>query len=127
MDNLSRLADLRKKQLTDSRIDRDIRNKDRFRSICKKKFQTCFVFPIAEFENVFGQKLMGIGLPESELTDEQKENMAKWNQLRKSILDNGNNQLRATLREIELYDISYIGYRCEFHGIDVKEQNNGKN
>lgn len=120
MDTIDRLADLRKQQLNDSKINRNEKNKDRFKNICKKKFQTCFIFPIAEFEEEFGKELWGMGLEDNELTNEQKLNKVKWSQLRKNVLDKGNAQLRAFLNEIELYQISYVGYRCEFCGIDGK-------
>lgn len=121
MDTIDRLADLRKQQLNESKMNRNEKNKDRFKNICKKKFQTCFIFPLAEFEDAFGEKLLGKGLQEEELTDEQKINRVKWNQLRKNILDKGNGQLRAFLNEIELYDISYKGYKVNFTG-----ENHGK-
>lgn len=110
MDQLNRLADLRKQQLDDSRVNRNEKNKDRFKNICKKKFQTSFIFPIAEFEEAFGKELWGMGLEDKELTNEQKLNKMRWDQLRKNILDKGNGQLRAFLSEIELYSIIYNGY-----------------
>jgi len=110
MDQLDRLADLRKIQTNDSKMNRGEKNKDRFKNICRKKFQTCFIFPIAEFEEEFGKELWGKGLQDNELTEKQKLNKIKWNQLRKNVLDKGNSQLRAFLSEIELYDISYTGY-----------------
>lgn len=117
MDALDRLADLRKQQLNESKIGRNEKNRDRFKNICKKKFQTSFIFPIAEFEEAFGKELWGMGLEDNELTDEQKSNKVKWNQLRKNILDKGNGQLRAFLNETELYDVSYIGYKTNFLGV----------
>ena len=114
MDQLDRLADLRKQQLGESKMNRNEKNKDRFKNICKKKFQTCFIFPLAEFEDAFGEKLLGKGLQENELTEEQKLNRIKWNQLRKNILDKGNAQLRAFLSEIELCSIEYVGYKSKF-------------
>jgi hypothetical protein len=116
MDQLDRLADLRKKQLNDAKVSRNEKNKERFKNICKKKFQTCFIFPLAEFEEAFGKELLGTGSQEYELTDEQKANRIKWNQLRKNILDKGNSQMRAFLSEIELYDIQYRGYHVNFTG-----------
>jgi len=122
MDQLDRLADLRKQQLNESKVNRNEKNKDRFKNICRKKFQTCFIFPLAEFEEAFGDELLGTGLQENELTDEQRINRIKWNQLRKNVLDKGNGQLRGFLNEIELYEISYTGYNCTFYGIDKGEK-----
>lgn len=114
MDTIDRLADLRKQQLNNARVNKNERSKDRFKNICKKKCQTCFIFPLAEFEEAFGEELLGIGLQEDELTNEQRINRIKWNQLRKNILDKGNGQLRAFLSEIELYHIDYRGYNVNF-------------
>lgn len=119
MDQLNRLADLRKQQINESKIYRNGKNRDRFKNICKKKFQTCFIFPLAEFENVFGEKLIGSGLREDELTEEQKFNRVMWNQLRKNILDKGNGQLRAFLSEIELYSIEYVGYKLTLNSGEI--------
>jgi len=116
VDTIDRLADLRKQQLNDSKINRNEKNKDRFKNICRKKFQTCFIFPIAEFEEMFGKELWGKDLPDNELTDEQKLNKIKWDRLRKNVLDKGNGQLRAFLSEIELYNIIYQGYKTNFIG-----------
>ena len=124
MDQLDRLANLRKQQLDDSKKNRGEKNKDRFKNICKKKFQTCFIFPLAEFENTFGEEFLGMGLPEEALTEEQILNKIKWNQLRKNILDKGNSQLRAFLSEIELYDINYVGYTCTFNGTNKLDNGN---
>jgi len=114
MDQLNRLADLRKIQINDSKMNRDKKNKDRFKNICRKKFQTCFIFPIAEFEETFGKELWGNGLQDNELTEKQKLNKIKWDRLRKNVLDKGNSQLRAFISEIELYLIEYIGYKLTF-------------
>jgi len=102
---------LRKQQLADCKTNRDEKNKNRFKNICKKKFQTSFIFPIAEFEEEFGKELWGLGIKDEELTNEQKLNKIKWDRLRKSVLDKGNGQLRAFLAEIELYSIEYQGYK----------------
>jgi hypothetical protein len=116
MDQLSRLADLRKQQIEESKMSRNEKNKERFKNICRKKFQTCFIFPIAEFEETFGKELWGNGLQDSELTEKQKLNKLKWDRLRKNVLDKGNGQLRAFLSEIELYNIIYQGYKTNFIG-----------
>lgn len=111
------LAALRRKQneLHRGRIAQDSR--DRLKKIARKKFRTCFIFALAEFENTFGLEIWGHNLPEDKLTPEQKANRMRWEQVRKNILDKGNAQARALGMEIDLHKIEFEGYRMEFGGI----------
>jgi hypothetical protein len=99
--------------------------KTRFKKIAKKKFTTCFIFAISEFEKVWGQELWGHGLPEDQLTDKQKANRERWGQVRRDILDKGNSQLRGFESEIDVHDLEFKGYSMTFV---VKEgDKNGSN
>ncbi len=91
-------------------------SKDRLKKIASKKFRTCFIFALAEFENTFGFELWGHGLPEDKITLEQKANRKRWEQVRKNILDKGNTQSRALGMEIDLHKIEFEGYRIQFGG-----------
>jgi len=95
-------------------------HKDRLKKIAKRKFNTCFISAISEFEQSFGVLLWGHGLSEEDLSNEQRTNRVLWNQVRKHILDKGNAQARALCSEIDLYDIKFVGYR-----IDFGERNDG--
>jgi len=97
-----------------SRLSED--SKDRLKKISDKKFRTCFVFAICEFENAFGEQIWGHGLDESQLTEQQKQNREKWAKVRKNILDKGNTQSRALSMEIDLHRVDFMGYRIEFGG-----------
>lgn len=110
------LAALRREQKKsfDGRIADD--SKSRLKRIASKKFRTCFIAALAEFENVFGLEVWGHQLPESELTPVQKVNRDRWEQVRKNILDKGNAQLRALGMEIDLHKIGFEGYRMTFMG-----------
>lgn len=92
------------------------KSKSRLKKILVKKFNTSFIFPIAEFEEHFGKELWGMDLQEEQLTEQQKENRKKWEQVRKNILDKGNAQARASLSEIELYEIKFKGYNLKLGG-----------
>ena len=87
-------------------------SKKRLKNITDKKFNTCFIFPLSEFETVFGS-MWGHGLSEEELTSEQKMNKAKWDQVRMNILNKGNTQRRSLQTEIDLYDVRFRGYHME--------------
>ncbi len=89
---------------------------ERLRRIANRKFRTCFIFPIAEFETVFGLALWGHGLPDDQLTDEQRVNRDRWEQVRTAILNNGNTQKRALEAELDLHDIKFRGYQIFLGG-----------
>lgn len=111
------LAALRRQQKDAhrGRIAQDSRN--RLKKIALKKFRTCFISALAEFENTFGFELWGHNLPGDKLTPEQNANRIRWEQVRKNILDKGNAQSRALGMEIELHRVEFEGYRMDFGGI----------
>lgn len=96
-------------------------NENKYREGCKKrllqnierKFKTTIIGSIAAVEESFGY-LWGHGIPEDELTSEQKVFRAKWSDLRTGILNNGNNNLRGAQDEIAQYSTVWEGYRTEF-------------
>jgi len=110
------LAALRREQkiLHSGRIARDSQN--RLKKIAHKKFRTCFIAALSEFENTFGLELWGHNLPDDQLTPEQIANKIRWEQVRKNILDKGNAQSRALGMEIDLHKIEFKGYFMEFKG-----------
>jgi len=110
------LYKIRKEQqrISHGRISGDAR--ERLKKIASKKFRTCFISALAEFENVFGLEIWGHDLPTELLTSEQKVNREKWDKVRKNILDKGNAQLRALRMEIDLHKIDFEGYRMTFTG-----------
>jgi len=99
-------------------------SKRRLKAITDRKFNTCFIFPLSEFETVFGS-MWGHGLEDEELTSEQKMNRAKWDQVRMNILNKGNAQRRALQTEIDLYDVRFERYHMEIR--PRGGNNNGKN
>jgi len=120
-----KLYNLKKIQKRESEIKFLEYIKNRLKSIAKKKFTTCFIFAISEFEKVWGQELWGHGLPDEKLTDVQRANRVRWEQVRRDILDKGNNQLRGFESEIDLHNIDFKGYTITFVG--NKGDKNGTN
>ena len=96
------------------RIAQDCR--DRLKRIAEKKFRTCFIAALSEFEMSFGPIVWGQGSAEDELTQEQLDNRALWKQVRKNILDKGNAQSRALGMEIDLHRVEFEGYRMNLKG-----------
>lgn len=88
----------------------------RLQGLSTKKFKTCFVYALAEFENVFGLELWGHGLPKNELTVLQKANQDRWQQVRTNILNKGNTQSRAMIAEMDLHEIKFVGYQMDLTG-----------
>lgn len=94
---------------------------DRLKKIAHKKFRTCFISALSEFENTFGLELWGHNLPEDQITSQQKANRIRWDQVRKNILDKGNAQSRALSMEIDLHKVEFEGYRMDFGGKNNEE------
>ncbi len=111
------LAALHKQQKISrkGRITRDSR--DRLKRITSKKFRTCFISALSEFENMFGSQLWGHQLKDDEITESHRVNKIKWEKVRKEILDKGNAQSRALCMEMDLHYIEFEGYHVDFGGI----------
>lgn len=86
---------------------------ERLEYIVDKKFKTCFVFPIAQFEIMFGS-LWGYGLEENELNADQKIMRKKWEEVRLQILNKGNVLRRSLLKELDLHEVKFVGYHTDF-------------
>lgn len=110
------LAALRRTQAEahKGRIAKD--SQDRLKKIAHKKFRTCFISALAEFEDAFGFDVWGHNLPEENVTSWQKANRVRWDKVRKNILDKGNTQSRALGMEIDLHHVEFEGYRMDFGG-----------
>ncbi len=121
MDKQTQLSETRKKYraITKDKLHQD--SKERLKRISSKKFKTCFISAISEFEEVFG-KLWGHGLPDEKLSETQRVNRELWGQIRTNILNKGNTQLRAMEAEIELHDIMFQGYKIEMGGKDNESE-----
>jgi len=120
-DKERQLSELRKAQREEAegRISSDSR--ERLKKIAAKKFQTCFIFALAEFETAFGKELWGHNMPEESLTSEQKANKTRWQQVRTNILNKGHMQARALMAELDLHETIYNGYKVRFLGKDKEE------
>lgn len=79
----------------------------------KKKFNTTMIGALAAFEEQFGE-LWGDGLEFKDLTPEQLEERERWDIVRSQVLDNGNDQLRASIDEISHYTVSFNRYVTKF-------------
>lgn len=83
---------------------RDSRN--RLRNNASKKVRTTFIGAIDSFEKKFGE-IWGHNKDITLLTEEQKIWREVWEEVRKEVLDKGNNQLRALCMEIDDYQVEW--------------------
>lgn len=94
-----------------SRKANDVRYEAHSKATLKRhietKFRTTMIGSLSRFEKIFGEEVWGYGLDEDLLTDTQKENQEKWQLARTEILNNGNNQMRAALAEVDNNTIRY--------------------
>ena len=120
MSNFAEQAMARDAMRQDAKGKIDRSSKDRLKGIVDKKFRTCYVFALSEFELAFGH-LWGHGLEEESLDSDQLVNRHKWIQIRANILNKGNTQSRAVQAEIDLHDVKWAGYRMDIRSPGTEE------
>lgn len=94
-------------------------SKKRLLNNLEKKFNTTIIGSLAVFEEEFGE-LWGHGLPNDQLTEEQKELKKLWKKARVKILDNGGSNLRAAQSELAQYSFHWNRYVTHFN---IKDNN----
>jgi hypothetical protein len=95
----------------------------RLDTIISTKIRTAFIGSIAHFEDSFGF-LWGHGRDLGSLTDEEKQMRELWDQTRTSILNSGNNQLRAAQNEIQLHVVSWNRHHIDLVVKPKEEEDN---
>jgi hypothetical protein len=68
--------------------------------ILTKRFQTTMIGALYQFEQAFGY-LWGFDKEEEDITDLEYDFREKWENTRYNILNNGNNQLRLAIKDIQ--------------------------
>lgn len=117
----AQFSQLRKRQKQDAQVELRDRAHKRLKLIAQKKVTTCFIFALAEFEEIFGQ-IWGHGLVAEDRTEEQELMEKKWQEVRTRILNKGNTQSRALSAELDLHGIEFVGYRVKFEGVNGNVQ-----
>ena len=108
--NFNSLRALKKKMVEDNKEKYDQVSSERLSKIIETKLKTSFIGALSCFEEIFGF-LWGHESKEGELTEEQQFMKDLWEQARTSILNNGNNQIRACKNEMEQYQIHWNRYK----------------
>lgn len=79
------------------------------KNILTKRFQTTMIGSLFEFEQNFGY-LWGLDKDEQDLTEQQQKFRSRWEDTRNQILNNGNNQLRKCLSDLEKTETNNLKY-----------------
>lgn len=103
----------RRREAEARKRDYEERCRERLQNVAATKVTTAFIGALARFEEGFGE-CWGHGLPEGELTPRQARWREVWRQVRKGVLDNGNDQAHALMKEIETHTVFWNRY-----GIDL--------
>jgi hypothetical protein len=82
-------------------------SKQLFLDLMTNRIKTAFIFSIAEFERNFGY-LWGHDKPENELNQNEKIFLQMFKDIRKRILDNGNNQIRNLHDDLNYFNINFV-------------------
>lgn len=97
------------------------KSRERLKKIMDKKFLTTTIYPLSQFEEMFGS-LWGHGKPEKALTEEEIEFRDKWEVCRNRILNNGNQQRRNAMAELDMNEVTWLRYTTVFKPIKPQEQ-----
>jgi hypothetical protein len=87
--------------------------KRRFAKILETKLKTTMIGSISAFEKLFGS-LWGNGKDIRELNQSELKWYELWQNVRTTILNNGNNQLRALMEELQQYTLEWNKYQTSF-------------
>ena len=112
MENYEEMRKQREAMELEYQNQKSLKIKSNFVEKESTRMKTCFIFAIAEFEKLFGH-----------LWDETKEDAEVegpefykklFLELRKSVLDNGNNQIRAFQKDMENYKVDQVKHYYRF-------------
>jgi hypothetical protein len=84
-------------------------------NILTKRFQTTMIGALFEFEKAFGY-LWGHHKDDHEdLTNSESDFLDLWDNVRNQILNNGNNQLRKAISDLDKCDGKNVKYHYRFY------------
>ena len=110
MENTGGLRALKKKMVEEKEKLYDDNSKKRLTKIIETKLKTAFIGALSSFEEDFGF-LWGHDGNSEELTEEQNFMKDVWERTRTSVLNNGNNQIRACKNELDQYTVHWNRYQ----------------
>ena len=83
------------------------------REIVTKRFQTTMIGALYAFEETFGH-LWGLEKYEDELTEAEYKFRLMWENTRNTVLNNGNNQLRKCLSDMDKSSGGQVKFNYNF-------------
>jgi hypothetical protein len=86
---------------------------DDLEDILSKRFQTTMIGSLYQFEQEFGY-LWGFDKDDEDLTESEHRFRLKWEDVRYNILNNGNNQLRAAIKDSQKIKHNQDKYRYNY-------------
>lgn len=93
---------------------------EEIKELLKKRFQTTMIGAIFEFEKTFGY-LWGQDKNPDFLSEIEEDFRDRWEVVRNQILNNGNNQLRKCLIDIENINTDDTKYHYRFYKRKAKD------
>ncbi len=84
------------------------------KNILTKRFQTTMIGALFEFEKTFGY-LWGQNKNDEDLTDNELDFLDRWDFVRNQILNNGNNQLRKAILDLDIAAGNSLKYNYRFN------------
>lgn len=113
-DKLRRIVSHRDQRQIAANDNYKFQSKRRLQKVIETKINTTMIGAISAVEQKFG-KLWGQGKPINQLTEAELEMLALKDELRTEILNNGNNQKRAAVAEINQYDVEWKRHHMDLH------------
>lgn len=108
MDSYKTLIQLKREKEAQRNSKYRLDSRERLKTIATKKIRTTMIGALAAIEQHFGV----FWEPEEDgtLSEESKHVKQIYEKVREEILDNGNNQIRNLLAEIDQYDVEWLRY-----------------
>lgn len=82
--------------------------KELLQKTMESRVLSSFIHALSEFEKEFGEMWGHFIEDDNKLSDEQFKNYEKYEELRKRILDYGNNQKRLIQKDLSNFNVEYI-------------------
>jgi hypothetical protein len=116
--NYAEMSLQKKKAVEENKREYEENSRKRFNTIMSKKFQTVMIGALSAFEKRFGELW---GHDNMNPTSEQEELKGVWEEVRNTVLDNGNKQLRAAQQELQQYTMSWNRYQTTLKVTSLKD------
>lgn len=122
MDSYKTLIQLKREREAQRSAKYRLDSRERLKTIASKKIRTTMIGALDTIERHFG--VFWEAEKDGTLSDEAKHVKQIYERIREEILDNGNNQIRNMMTEIDQYDVEWLRYTLNLPVIN--KQNSGE-